>query len=438
MNTLKRQLNWFDATMIVSGAIIGAGIFMNSSASAAYLDSSFQLLFLWCLGGGILLLTGSVYAELGAMFPRSGGEYVYLEEAFGPRTGFCYGWTMSLITQSGSIAAVAYTCASFIAQFLPMSRTAIVGVAIALIWTLSGINLLGLQTSKVVSNTITLLKIFGLIFIILMGFFITSYPKHGLGPLLPGGWSWSQMSPWGLALIPILFSYGGLHNLNFIAGEVKKPSRTIPVATFLGVTIVVICYILVNLVYSQAMGIQEMAASQRIAGDAMQIIAGPAGSTFIALSIIVSTLGINTVMIMTGARVIHAVASEQKIFKIVSILSRRGAPHRAIVTQSVWTSLLLLTNSYNQLLQFVIFGDAIFFIMITLALFRLRRLVPKMDRPYRAWAYPYAQILGILIFTLLAINLIIHSWFNSLLGLFIILSGIPVYNWARGKNQRSP
>lgn len=431
---LERRLTWFDATMIVSGAIIGAGIFMNSGEAAGHLQSSSQLIALWIIGGVVVFCTGSVYAELGAMFPRSGGEYVYLEEAFGPLTGFLYGWTMVAVTQSGSIAAVAYTCASFLGRFVPLTPQAMVVVSIAIIWLFTGINLLGLRTSSLVQNGITVLKLLALAAIVAAGLFLRRGPVLELGTLLPGGLDAGVLSAAGLALVPILFAYGGLHNLNFIAGEVENPSRTIPLATMLGVGVVVVLYVFVNAVYASSLSLADMARSTKIASDAMGAIAGERGAAFVSLAIIISTLGITHVMIMSGSRVVHAVAAEQGVLHAAARLSRFHVPHVALIAQAAWTTVLVVTNSYGQLLQFVIFGDAIFFVAITLALFRLRRVRPEAPRPYRAWGYPVVQIVTAAIFVALTLNLFVNSFVNSATGAGIILLGIPIFLVSRRRS----
>ena len=235
---LKRKLGPFDAAMIVSGAIIGSGIFMNSSESAKFLQSSSQLLFVWIVGGLIAVLGGLCFAELGAMFPQSGGQYIYLEKAFRPWMGFLFGWTLFSTIQTGAIAAVSYTCARFIGTFFPMSSPMTTLLAAGLIWILSVVNFLGIKPGSLIQNIFTMLKIGALLTLIAVGLFGKG-PSLPPGPLLPTGFSLGLLSAMGLALMPALFSYGGWQNLNFVGGEVRNPSRNMPLAILSGVALVV-------------------------------------------------------------------------------------------------------------------------------------------------------------------------------------------------------
>ena len=434
--SLQRKLGAFDAAMIVSGAIIGSGIFINSAESAKFLQTSSQLLLVWMLGGVIAFLGGLCFAELGAMFPQTGGQVVYLEKAFSPWVGFLFGWTLFSTIQTGAIAAVAYTCASFIGVFLPLGRGGTILLAVAIIWLLSLVNLLGIRPGSIVQNVFTALKIAALLVLIGYGLFWQRPAPLEWGAFFPDGFDLGVLSALGLALMPALFSYGGWQNLNFVGGEVKNPSRNIPLAIISGVTLVVLVYVCSNIVYVKALPVGEIAASTRLASDAMRTMAGPLGGSFISLAIIVSTFGITNVFIMTGARVYYVMARENMFLPVASRLHPRyGTPHYSILLQSLWASALLLTNSYGQLLQYVTFGDWIFFGLTALALLVLRRKMPALDRPYRTWGCPVVPLLFSAISMAVVLNVIISAPLKSAVGSIIILGGLPFYAFFRRKER---
>ncbi len=440
LSSQPRQLTVFDATMIVSGAIIGAGIFINPAESARFLQSSSQLLLVWLLGGFIAFLGGLVFAELGSMFIYSGGQYLYLKLAFAPWLGFLFGWTLFTTIQTGAIAAVAVTCARFLTSLFPLPQKSVVFIAAAIIWLLSLINFLGIRPGSVVQNIFTLLKLTALVALILLGIFFfftdSSRPKPSLGPIWPSAFNLSFLSAVGLALMPALFSYGGWQILNFVAGEVRRPRRTLPLAIIAGVSIVVGVYVLTNWVYVTTLPFAAIRSSSRLASDAMQALVGPAGSKLIALAIVISTFGITNVFILTGPRVYQAMAQEGAFLPLASRLHPRfDTPYVSIFLQSVWASLLLLTNTYSQLLQYVTFGDWIFFGLTALALLPLRKKTSPGPEVYRVWGFPFVPLFFALISLAVVVNVFISMPRQSLLGTVIILSGLPLY-WLTKRKWR--
>jgi len=423
----RRKLSLFDAAMISSGAMIGAGIFMNSSESAKFLQSSSQLLFVWIIGGVIAFLGGLCFAELGAMFPQSGGQVVYLDRAFSPWLGFLFGWTLFTTIQTGAIAAVSYTCARFISRFVPMKNLWISLLAAAIIWLLSFVNFLGIRPGSFVQNIFTTLKILALIALIGVGIFWFKAPHLSLGPLFPDGVHFKILSAMGLALMPALFSYGGWQNLNFVAGEVKNPSRTMPLAIISGVSLVVAVYILSNVVYVKALPLAEISGSTKLASDAFEAMVGPWGAKFVSAAIIISTFGITNVFILTGARVYQVMAQSGAFLPVAARLHpRTETPYVAIFLQAAWASCLLGTNTYGQLLQYVTFGDWIFFGLTALALIVLRKKMPDASRPYRTWGYPAVPLLFFFISAAVVSNVFASSFVKSLIGTAIILAGLPL------------
>lgn len=434
---LKRKLGLFDAAMIVSGAIIGSGIFMNSAESAKFLQTSSQLLFVWIVGGVIALLGGVCFAELGAMFPQTGGQVVYLEKAFRPWLGYLFGWTLFSTIQTGAIAAVSYTCARFVGTFIPMSDMGVIVVAAGIIWGLSVVNFLGIKPGSVVQNVFTALKIGALLVVIGIGLLHHKPPDISWGPLFPGGFDLSVLSILGLALMPALFSYGGWQNLNFVGGEVRNPAKNIPLAIISGVGLVVVVYILTNLVYIKALPIEGIASSTKLAADAVGAMRGDWGARFVAAAIIISTFGITNVFILTGPRVYYVMARHGSFLPWAAKLHRRfETPHVSIFAQSLWASALLFSNTYGQLLQYVTFGDWIFFALTALALLVLRRKMPDLPRPYRVWGYPFVPFVFFIVSVGVVANVFVSMPIKSLAGSGIILLGLPLY-WVLGR-RKSP
>jgi APA family basic amino acid/polyamine antiporter len=431
-------LNSFDAAMIVSGAIIGSGIFMNPAESAKFVQTSSQLLLVWAIGGVIAFLGGLCFAELGTMFPQTGGQYVYLEEAFAPWLGFLFGWTLFSTIQTGAIAAVSYTCARFVSFFLPMKDIWVSALAAGIIWLLSLVNILGIRPGSLVQNIFTSLKIAALLGLISIGLFWFKTPQSGLGPLFPTGIELKTLSLLGLALMPALFSYGGWQNLNFVAGEVKNPARTMPLAILSGVTLVVAVYLLTNVVYVRALPLTGIQQSSRLASDAVRAMVGDWGATFVSLSVVISTFGITNVFILTGARVYYVMARERAFLPLASRLHPRfKTPAYSILFQSLWASALLFSNTYGQLLRYVTFGDWIFFALTGLALLVLRQKKPDLLRPYRVWGYPVVPVVFFLISSTVVINIVISSPLKSLAGSAIILAGLPAYYLSRRREPKN-
>jgi basic amino acid/polyamine antiporter, APA family len=423
-----RKLGWFDAAMISSGAMIGSGIFMNSAESAKFLQTSAELLLVWAVGGVVAFLGALCFAELGALFPRSGGQVVYLERAFSPRLGFLFGWTLFSTIQTGAIAAVSTTCARFVGTFWPLTDAGLTAVAAGILWLLSAVNILGLRPGSIVQNVSTALKIGALAALIIVGLVLAKSPAPALGPVFPGGVSLKLLSALGLALMPALFSYGGWQNLNFVAGEVKNPARTMPRAIISGVSLVIVVYVLSNVVYVKALPIGVIAGSTKLASDAFSAIVGPWGGRFVSLAIIISTFGITNVFILTGARVYQSMAEVGMFLPIAAKRHRRfGSPHIAILLQSSWATCLLVTNTYGRLLQYVTFGDWIFFGLTALALIVLRSKMPDATRPYRTWGYPVVPALFFLISAAVVVNVFVSAFFKSLVGLGIIGAGLIFY-----------
>ncbi|HEY8468484.1 MAG TPA: amino acid permease, partial [Longimicrobiales bacterium] len=381
-----RRLGLFDGTMVVVGGIIGAGIFLNPAIVAQRVGAPGLILAAWALGGVVALLGSLCFAELGARRPEAGGGYVYLREALGPLPAFLYGWTLLLVINSGGIAAVGVTFASYTADLAGLPASLVKPLAIAAIAALTIINYVGIRPGATTQNVFTVLKLVALGGLILAGLTLAA---RAAGPVAGAGAGEARMGEaaagpegalaaagaLGAALIPVLFAYGGWQNANFVAGEVRDPQRNLPRALLFGVGIVVATYVLANVAYVVTLGAGGLAASSAPAADTMRALLGPAGGTFITAGIVLSTFGFLNLSILAAPRVYQAMADDGLFFRWAARLHPRyRTPAGAILFQSAWAVVLLLSGTYGELLDWVVFGDWIFFglVVVTLFVFRAR------------------------------------------------------------------
>jgi APA family basic amino acid/polyamine antiporter len=370
-----RRLGTFDATMVVVGAIIGAGIFLNPAIVAQRVGTSGLVLAAWGIGGAIAVLGALCFAELGARAPRAGGGYVYLRDAFGPLPAFLYGWTQLLVINTGGIAAVAITFASYTVDVAGLGEQLIKPLAVAAIVLLSGVNAAGVRFGAWVQNAFTLLKLAALA--LLVGAGVWLFTHDVVHPVVPEGVGGTPQTSlvlaMGTALVAVLFAYGGWQHANNIAEEIKEPERRLPLALVVGVGIVVTVYVAANAAYLAALGPAGLAASAAPAADALRAAAGRWGGVAMALGVACSTFGILNVFIMAAPRIYQAMAADGIFFASVARLSpRTRTPVVGIWIQMVWAVLLALSGTYGQLLDWVVFGDWIFFGLIVATLFAYR------------------------------------------------------------------
>jgi basic amino acid/polyamine antiporter, APA family len=475
----RRELGLLSSTMIVVGSMVGSGIFIVSADVARTVGSPGMLLLAWLVTGAVTLIAALSYGELAGMMPHAGGQYVYLREAYNPLTGFLYGWTLFLVIQSGTIAAVAVAFAKFTAVFVPAlgekqvlfsafgrHLTAAQLVAVASVAVLTAVNLRGIREGKIVQDVFTVLKIGALLAVIVLGLTLGANAgavAANFGRLWGGAWihlkdgavaSVEQLSglmlpaALGVAMVGTLFSSDAWNNITFTAGEVIRPKRTIPLSLALGTGIVTALYLAANVAYLCALplagapdaadalgrGIQ-FAASDRVGTAMMSVIFGPPGELAMAALIMISTFGCNNGLILAGARVSYAMARDGLFFAKAGMLNRRGVPAWALIAQGVWTSLLCLSGSYGDLLDYVVSAVLIFYILTIAGLFRLRRLRPGVERPYRAFGYPVLPALYILAALAILVDLLIFKPEYTWPGMVIVLLGVPVYGawkkWGR-------
>ena len=433
--SFNRALGPFDATMVVIGGIIGSGIFINPYIVAQRLDSSVLVLAAWAAGGAIALAGAYSYAELGALFPRAGGQYVYLRDAYHPLAGFLYGWALLALIESGAIAAVAITFATYALRLIGRPDVAAVPVAVGAIVLLSIINYLGVKPGSRVLNVFVVLKVAALGVIIMAG---------ALVPGSPGWWSAVRETSastsasttalaFGGALIPILFAYGGWQNANYVAEEIENPRRNLPRSLLAGTVTVVVIYVLVNVIYLRALGLEGLAATMTPASKAVEGMLGAWGDRFVTAAIAISTFGFLDLAILAPTRVYYAMAADGVFLPALAQLHPRyRTPWLAIVVQSTWSCILALTGTYERLLNYVVFADWIFFGLTVGTVLVFRRTVPLSQRPpdsYRTPGYPVIQILFCLIAAAVVFSVVRSDPSSALRGALLLALGIPVFFW---------
>ena len=437
MTTYARRLGLFSATMAVVGGIIGGGIFRTPAAVAERVGSPRLAFGVWVLGGAIALIGAFCYGELGQRRPRAGGGYVYLREAWGALPAFLYGWALLLVIATGAIAAVAVTFADYALALTGLPHALTVPVAVGAIVLLAGINYVGVTPGAVTVNILTMLKLGALAVLIAAGltFALPGTPAPDL-PAVAAGPARHWLLASGAALVPILFTYGGWQQTNFIAEEIVEPARTLPRALVGGVLVVVVVYLLANIAYLRVLGPAGLARSTAPAADTMRVLLGPAGGTFIAAGIAVSTFGFLDLVILVTPRVFQAMAADGVFFpRLARLHPRYRTPSAAIVLEAGWAIVLTLTGTFGQLVDYVAFGDWIFFGLTVAGLYRLRALDRRPEGPGAAGfltpGYPWTPAIFILAALLVVTSSILANPRNAAIGTGLLLLGIPVYLWWR-------
>ena len=439
-----RGLGLFSGTMAVIGGIIGSGIFLNPAIVAARVGTTSLTLAAWMLGGVVALLGAFIYGELAARNPRVGGGYAYLRDAFGPLPAFLYGWALLLIMATGAIAAVAFTFASYTGALLGIPERLLPAVAAGAILLLSALNYVGVRPAAWTQNVFTLLKLAALVILILAGLLLSPDSPQ---PPIPNPQSPAPSLGFGTtvlalstAFVPVLFAYGGWQQTNFIAEELVEPERNLPRALVLGVLGVVAVYLLANLAYLRALGVDGLARSTAPAADTMTAVLGRSGRTLISAGIVASTFGFLDLVIMVSPRVYQAMAADGLFFKSFARLHPRyRTPGAAIIAQGIWASLLLATRSYGQLLDYVTFADWIFFGSTAATLFIYRRRAPGgSPGSFRVPGYPWAVLLFILAAVYVVIGSIRSNPGNALRGTLLLAAGVPAYFLWASRRRRTP
>src|SRR5580692_8077654 len=488
-----RALGLFDGTMIVVGSMIGSGIFIVAADIARQTGSAGGLILTWVLTGMLTVSAALSYGELAAMFPHAGGQYIYLREAYSPLWGFLYGWTLFLVIQTGTIAAVAVGFARYLGVLFPtispntwivapialgsklaisLSVQQLVGVLMIVLITF--LNTLGVRLGKLIQNIFTSAKTLSLVGLIILGIFVGKnagamaenfshfWSMRGAVPIEPGANFLQGLVPtvtaasgimgsivaYGVAQVGSLFSADAWNNIGFTAGEVKNPKRDVALSMAFGTCIVITLYFLANLAYLFVLPLVQIqtAPDDRVATAALSAIFGAPGAAIMAVAIIISTFGCNNGLILAGARVSYAMARDGLFFKSTGKLSEKGVPQSALIFQGIWVVVLILLrtrrvdrsgaitygNLYSDLLNYVVFAVLLFYVLTIIGIFVLRRKRPEAERPYRAFGYPFVPLLYIVAATTIMAVLLLYQTQTAGGGLIIVLLGLPVYwLWSR-------
>ena len=426
---LPRVLGVTSVIGIVMGTMIRSGIFIVPAVIAARLGSPVLMLAVWVAGGLLTFFGALSMSELGAAFPQAGGMYIYLKETYGPLVGFLFGWALFLVIESGTFATLAVGFSTkYLPYFVKMTPLGSKAVAIALITLLCAVNYFGVRRGALLQNALTSIKfaaLAGLCFAVFV--FAKGSAAHFVTPA-PGRISAGLVGQFGLALVAALWAYKGWECSSFSSGELRNPTRDLPLGIFIGTSLVITLYLLANLAYLYAFPASAIAKSGRIAADAMNFAIGPVGASIIAFIILFSIAGAANGHCLTSPRVYFAMARDGLFFrKFGEVHPKYLTPHVSIVALGVWSAVLSLTGSFEQLYTYVIFGLWLFMGLTIAAVIILRKKRPALPRPYRTWGYPVTPILFILSALFISINMLINQTKESLVGLGIILLGVPAY-----------
>lgn len=456
--SFKPTLGLLDSTMIVAGSMIGSGIFIVSADITRNVGSAGWLIAVWAITGFMTLTAALSYGELSAMFPKAGGQYVYLKEAFNPLAGFLYGWSFFTVIQTATIAAVGVAFSKFAAYIIPalseknilidlgfLHISAAQIVAILLIALLTYINSKGIKNGTIIQTVFTSAKLLALFGLIFFGFLLVKHSfwdenwQTGMNAMqfnksdvgdkwLPIGGA-ALVGAVAASMVGSIFSSDAWNNITFIAGEVKNPKRNIGLALFLGTLIVTVIYIATNLMYVSVLPMHEIAFAEndRVAVTASHVIFGNSGTIVIAILIMVSTFGCNNGLILAGARVYNAMAIDKLFFKKAALLNKYAVPEYALWAQFVMASILCLSGKYGDLLDMIAFVVVLFYAITIIGIFKLRKTRPDAERPYKAFGYPVLPAIYIIMALMFCIFLIIFKPVYAGIGLGIVLLGIPVY-----------
>lgn len=426
--SFRRVLRPFDATMVVIGGIIGSGIFINPRFVAEKLDSTGLVLAAWVAGGLVALCGAFAYAELGARFPKAGGQYVYLKDAWHPLAGFLYVWALLLIIETGAMAAVAIIFAEYLLRFLGRDTAMALPLAVAALVVVSAINYVGVKPGSRVLNVFVVLKVAALAVLIGIGLLLpTDAPGWLTDSRMATPGSSGTLVAFGAALIPILFAYGGWQNANYIAEEIEAPERNLPRSLIAGVIVVALVYVLVNVAYLRLLGLDGLAGTATPAADAAARALGTAGDKFVAAAIAISTFGFLDLAVLAPTRVYYAAAADGYLpASLARLHPRFGTPTLAIVVQAVWAIALVLTGTYGDLLNSVVFADWIFFGATVAALFVWRRRGAG-PATYQSPGYPFFPAFFVLVAMAVVASVIIEAPGRAAVGTLLIATGIPVF-----------
>ena len=477
---LKRSLGLIDATSLVAGSMIGSGIFIVTSAMARDIGSAVWLLVIWLVTGLITVAAALSYGELAGMMPNAGGQFVYIQRAYGRLVSFLYGWTVFTVIQTGVIAAIAVTFANYAAIFFPVLDQTLFTVGTGFVFSyqkvlaifsiilLTYINTKGVESGKTVQLIFTSAKLIALFALIILGLYV-GLQTDVLSNNFVNMWEASKtvvnpdgtitvtklagmaiLGAAGATIINSLFSSDAWNNVTFIAGEIKEPKKNIPRSLFLGTLIVTIIYVLANVAYLALLPMQGtpnatdiasngimFASNDRVGAAAASMIMGNVGVFVMAALIMVSTFGCNSGLILSGGRLFFAMAKDGLFFKQATELNKNQVPAKALWVQCIWACVLCISGKFGDLLTYATFASLLFYILTILGVFILRKKEPNTDRPYKAFGYPFVPAIYIIVTSAICFTLLIYDTFNTGLGLCIVALGIPVYYFVMNKKEQN-
>ncbi|MGB6338338.1 MAG: amino acid permease [Candidatus Aminicenantaceae bacterium] len=436
MTELKKDLRLYGLTMVAIGSCIGSGIFLTPSQIAGYLPSPIWILLVWALGGVITLTGALTFAELGSMFPQAGGVYVYLKEAYGELFGFLYGWAYLLVITSGANAALSIACAYYLAFIFPLNDTGIKITAVVALIVVTAVNILRVRAAEVFANVFTGLKLLGVAAVIVIGI-LWGKARADLFHAETTASTGSLVAAFGLALIGVLWSYGGWQHATFVAGEARDAKQTIPRAMIIGALVVAGVYLLTNVAYLFMLPVDAIAASNSLAADAISTII-PFGGILIALLIAISTFGTLGIYTLSAPRIYYAMSRDGLFFKKLAwIHPRFRTPVYAILVQSAWAVVLLLFwGTFEDLITYVVFTDWIFFGLTAAGIFIFRRKLKDHPRPYKTLGYPVVPLIFITITFLFVLNSLIEKPLHAWAGLVLMILALPVFFTFKKRQER--
>jgi APA family basic amino acid/polyamine antiporter len=448
---LKPQLNLFDATVLVIGSVIGSGIFLTTGHIAAHIPDPLWIMLVWLLGAVITLFGGLTFAELGTMIPEAGGQYAYLRESYGPFAGFLYGWTTILVTQTGGIAALGVGFAEYLSFFFPtlgLDQYSIMGtwipvsngqlVALSSIILLTGVNYFGIRSGNWVQNIFTLIKILTLTILVIVGLFFAAGSETITSGSQVNDFSprMGMISAIGIALIAVLWTFDGWYSVNIVASEIKNVKRNLPVSLILGIGLTGVIYLAVNWFYLKALPLMELVNVLRVGEKATSFLFNETAGSAMSALILVSIFGCLSATVIYGPRIFYAMASDGQFFKSFSrVHPKYHSPYIAVVGQGIWAGLLCLTGTYEQLYTYVVFVLLFFYIATAAAVIVLRKKQPELERPYKVWGYPVVPALFALSMMWIMLNTVVEKPTESIIGIFLVLTGIPVYFYWHKRNN---
>jgi APA family basic amino acid/polyamine antiporter len=433
---LRRTLSQRDLIFIVVGTVIGSGIFLTPGAVVRSAGSGGMALAVWTVGGVLSLLGALTFAELGAAKPQSGGMYVYLRDAFGPAVAFLFGWTMFLVIGAGSLATLGAAFPRYVSVFVPLSPFASRLVALVMIAVVTAINIRGTRQSADVQGVATILKA-GVIVLLATALVALGGDAPRTGSWWPETFTFSTLIGAVTGMIGVLWAYEGWQYVTFSAGETIDPQKTFARGIVIGTLLLIGIYVFANVGYFAALGIDGVAASNRVASDAASAVLGPWAGTVLAVVILISIFSAANGMTLTLPRLFFAMARDRLFFaRLAEVHPRFGTPAAAIVGTSLWAAVLVLSGSFEQLLTYVVFMSWLWFALAALAIFAYRRREPDAPRPFRTPGYPVTPVLFILAALVIVVNTIVAQPVQSLVGLGLALLGIPAYLWWRRNARR--